>query len=271
MAYRDTILAQYATITPMGYTRQDRVRIEAGLCVACHQPRGGSGGKAYCRACLENLRTTNAQRTATRLSLGLCANCGASRGDAGTNRLCRICADATSRRTQALRQRRMRGGGCLICGEPTVSGRARCEAHRLAGNRSAAERRARLTAAGRCLSCGKPPLVAGRTPRCETCYLKYLAGQHLGDSRHWTALRDRLAEQQGRCFYTGETLILGKNDSLDHVLPRSRFPEYAHDPANVRWTTKIANLVKRDLTGDEFIALAQRICRYHSAEGSDGV
>ena len=54
-------------------------------------------------------------------------------------------------------------------------------------------------------------------------------------------------------------LILGKNDSLDHIYPAERFPEKRTDPTNVEWVTREVNQTKRDRTPDEFMALLQLI------------
>ena len=50
-------------------------------------------------------------------------------------------------------------------------------------------------------------------------------------------------------------LILGKNDSLDHIYPAERFPEKRTDPTNVEWATREVNETKRERTPDEFMAL----------------
>jgi 5-methylcytosine-specific restriction endonuclease McrA len=56
----------------------------------------------------------------------------------------------------------------------------------------------------------------------------------LGSSKYWSRLRDKLVSQGYRCVYTGELLVLGVNDSLDHIYPASRFPERAKDPNNLK-------------------------------------
>jgi CRISPR/Cas system Type II protein with McrA/HNH and RuvC-like nuclease domain len=93
-------------------------------------------------------------------------------------------------------------------------------------------------------------------------YLKNLAAIHLGDGQAWEVLRGKLAAQGGRCAYTGDALVLGENDSIDHILPKSRFPEDARNPDNVQWVTRYANMAKRDQTHDEFVGLVARISEH---------
>jgi CRISPR/Cas system Type II protein with McrA/HNH and RuvC-like nuclease domain len=84
----------------------------------------------------------------------------------------------------------------------------------------------------------------------------------LRSSHHWRAIRAKFEAQGGRCAYTGQPLILGLNDSLDHVYPVSRYPARAEDPANIEWTTREVNQMKRDRTPAEFLALLKVILDY---------
>ena len=64
-----------------------------------------------------------------------------------------------------------------------------------------------------------------------------------------------------KCAYTGDLLVVGDNLSFDHMDPISRFPERRYDPDNVEPVTWQVNLMKRDLTKQEFLALVGRIYR----------
>jgi CRISPR/Cas system Type II protein with McrA/HNH and RuvC-like nuclease domain len=75
-------------------------------------------------------------------------------------------------------------------------------------------------------------------------------------------LEIKFEEQRGICPYTGEKLIVGKNCSLDHILPRSRFPDLAEDLHNVEWVSEAANHMKWDLTKDEFFAKCALILQH---------
>jgi len=52
---------------------------------------------------------------------------------------------------------------------------------------------------------------------CEACYFQNAAKARLGSRTHWQALRDHLIAQDFTCPYTGTRLVLGVNDSVDHI------------------------------------------------------
>ncbi len=130
-----------------------------------------------------------------------------------------------------------------------------------------AARAQRLTA-GLCLHCGKGAWLPALTDKgdrlCELCYCRKTAKFNLGSSRHGPAVRDKFRTQDARCPYSGETLILGVNATLDHILPVSRYPERRTDPANVEWVVSWVNLMKGDATPDEFIERMRHILVYRS-------
>jgi len=93
--------------------------------------------------------------------------------------------------------------------------------------------------------------------------LKKAARRYLGSNTHWHTLCAKLDAQGWKCAYTGETLVLGLNDSVDHVYPVSTHPEMASDPDNIEWTTREVNVMERDRTPEQFMALVRAIfaCR----------
>ena len=66
-------------------------------------------------------------------------------------------------------------------------------------------------------------------------------------------------KQERQCPYTGEHLSIGDNASLDHVKPKSRFPELIDEPSNLQWVTKRANTAKQDMTHEEFISFCKTV------------
>jgi len=98
----------------------------------------------------------------------------------------------------------------------------------------------------------------------SACYFQNAAKARLGSRTHWQALRDRLIAQDFTCPYTGTRLVLGVNDSVDHVYPIARFPKLRDDPANIEWVRRDVNEMKGDRTPDEFLALIRRIMEYRS-------
>ena len=61
------------------------------------------------------------------------------------------------------------------------------------------------------------------------------------------------------CPFTGVKLIPGKNLSLDHKKPLSRYPELAFTASNLQWTSRAYNSAKHNLTSAEFRKLCKRI------------
>lgn len=79
------------------------------------------------------------------------------------------------------------------------------------------------------------------------------------------AIAAKLREQGHACAYTGEKIVLGVNDSLDHIYPARRFPHLRNDPKNVEWVTRLVNTMKTDLTREEFLTMIGNILqRRHS-------
>lgn len=104
---------------------------------------------------------------------------------------------------------------------------------------------------------------------CELHYINSLSNCHFkGKNIDYMditiKLQAKLHNQNYICPYTGETLILGLNAHLEHILPVSRFPEYRYDLDNLEWVIKEVNQAKYNLTKDEFIIMCKRIISYMS-------
>ena len=76
-------------------------------------------------------------------------------------------------------------------------------------------------------------------------------------TRHWVQLKAKLGSQQYMCAYTGEKLVPGVNASIDHLVPRSRGGNDA--PDNLHWVSFRVNVMKGDMTHEEFLALCKLI------------
>jgi 5-methylcytosine-specific restriction endonuclease McrA len=64
--------------------------------------------------------------------------------------------------------------------------------------------------------------------------------------------------QRGLCALTGERLDRF-NAQLDHILPKTRGG--GDEATNLRWVTKTANLLKRDLTDEELLLFCANVMR----------
>jgi len=119
--------------------------------------------------------------------------------------------------------------------------------------------RQRNRAAGKCAKCGEvPPLQ--HSPNCHVCYLKRAAWRHLGSGERWKELNDLYIQQMGLCAYSGTPIELGKDASVEHVVPLSRSPGGNHIE-NLRWVNTEVNLSKRSMTLEEFIRLCKAVLR----------
>lgn len=112
----------------------------------------------------------------------------------------------------------------------------------------------RWVANGRCITCGKPKLENSRY--CELHYIRSAMRYSLGHSRIDDAkiLLAKFKSNGQKCPYTGEPLILGSNTHLDHILPRSRYPELIKSIDNLEWVSAIVNRAKGTMTKDEFLS-----------------
>lgn len=90
---------------------------------------------------------------------------------------------------------------------------------------------------------------------CSKHYFENRCQKSLGkrDINLALVIKDKIKQQNYKCVYTGEKLILGVNAHLDHIMPRSRFPELANDVNNLEWVTDEINNLKGQLTKEEFL------------------
>lgn len=112
---------------------------------------------------------------------------------------------------------------------------------------------------GECLNCKKHVDTQEEYAACEECHLKNIARLYLGTSRRWKELQTLWVNQHGICPYTGIRLGFGIDASLDHILPSSRFPELANEISNMEFIHNDVNLMKKDMTKEEFLELIQVI------------
>jgi hypothetical protein len=94
---------------------------------------------------------------------------------------------------------------------------------------------------------------------CEVHYLQNRAEFALGSTAHAPAIKQKLVDQGFRCYYTGVPLVLGVNDSLDHVLSSVKHPDLRGSLANVVWCTREINVMKNGMDADEFVAMCRLI------------
>ena len=122
------------------------------------------------------------------------------------------------------------------------------------------EAHARRKANGRCDRCNSVKLPTHSM--CMWHFFYYGAQKHIENSVCSAShMMDLWVKQGMRCPYTGEVLVPGDNLSFDHILPSSRFPEIASDISNIQLVTRRINILKGDLTHEEFISMCTGVAR----------
>lgn len=207
----------------MAYTKNEQQRINAGLCRNCGQPQSDTS-KIYCHVCCGKMTTLARERRAKLRAAGLCSECGEN--PMGDYARCQDCL-ARARSNRTAWKKRVPYGVCTTCQK------------------------------NKCLLSLKDAKLYMR--HCQECYLKHAAAYQLGAVKYWRILLTKLEQQQWRCIYSGDTIVLGVNDSTDHIAPKSRRPDLAKDPSNIQWVTRTVNRLKDNLTHNEFLDLIHRI------------
>jgi len=225
----------------------------------CHRCKNDSGGKYYCDSCREEHNKRNQKRRIDRKSDGFCTNCGKEKDTDW--RMCSKCQDQNSNAARQRNKEKLAEGKCNIynCENPRLTKSRFCEIHRAESVTRANKRDTKLINSGLCTSCGSESYMdcyqnrKTRTKSCQTCYLKMSSCVHLGTVHRWNELLDLLIKQNFKCPYTGDVLILGVNDSIDHILPQDRHPERKQDINNMQWITRPMNNMKHKLLEHEFL------------------
>jgi hypothetical protein len=174
----------------------------------------------------------------------------------GRHNVCRECHKARHHQTyQSLKA----AGICTECKvSPSRPGRVQCEPCGVIASQRQRDLRCSLIAKGFCCQCCRKQQLPN-AQYCERCYLRNVSFRYFRTREHGDALLRMLNEQKWRCAYTGEPLVLGVNDSLDHKNPRSRYPEQALGLDNLEWVTRLVNTTKGAQTKTEFLCLVEAI------------
>ena len=120
---------------------------------------------------------------------------------------------------------------------------------------------------GLCVYCESPPTVGSV---CLDCWFKITAVNHLGSRKYGPAIQEIWVKQEGRCIYTGVSLIPGPrgslkgNASLDHKIPLNKGG--TNDLNNLQWTTEAINRMKTDMSEDEFFRTCEIILENRAAK-----
>ena len=165
------------------------------------------------------------KRRQKRKELGLCRDCGAPLRERLKQTTCADCFEKESVRNKKRREFNKLKGICIICGK----------------NKS-------FEGLVTCINCKH------RSYRCKNKKFFLYRSTHFNGAfktNHTAQQFARLWRSQlGLCALTGVKLTT-ENSELDHIIPKSRGG--SHELTNLRWVTKLANRLKRDLLDSELI------------------
>lgn len=113
---------------------------------------------------------------------------------------------------------------------------------------------------GICVSCVQP-IVSIKSSYCKNHSLKAIARNNLGDASMSIFLLGLLNKQDNKCCYCGIGIFLNDNAAVDHIKPKSRFPELKSDPSNIQWLCEDCNIKKNKYTELELLAWAHQLIK----------
>ena len=114
---------------------------------------------------------------------------------------------------------------------------------------------------GLCIFCKNKSL--DHSNLCERHWFLSIANMTLGNRGMANDIRELFYAQDCKCYLTGEELILGKNASLDHFIPRSKNMNLVGDIRNLGWCTKDINRLKNNFEINEFINMCKRVVEFN--------
>ena len=112
-----------------------------------------------------------------------------------------------------------------------------------------------------CVRCESKDLVTNI--HCKECWFLDKGSVRAGGILGEEIIKRLWDEQEGRCFYSGEVLVPGKNASIDHQIPRSKGG--SNEISNLKWVSRTINMMKNDMDHDEFLLMCKKIVDRFSA------
>jgi hypothetical protein len=237
--------------------------IKSKLCRSCK----GKSTRTYCPDCRAKLNELNQKRRLERKNCGLCTECGKP----AEGRRCRDCYFKERTKNKERLEERAKAGKCYVgpCPNRRNKNTRFCDSCAAYAQSERKSRMKNLMDNELCSSCGQEKYLDIYNKRenislkfCQTCYLKQLSRRHIGNGKYWKELLNILVKQDFKCPYTGDTIILAMNDSIDHILPRKKYPEKQKDINNFQWVTRTVNNMKYDLLEYEFLSEIVKIVRH---------
>lgn len=191
---------------------------------------------------------------------GICNQCGNKIDRQGKGR-CNSCLKKDYENTKRYRNNKIIEGKCGYCGK--IREDIEKKLCNICYNKDLGRKQNRYRKLKKqkiCTSCGKLSTIPNNT-RCEDCWFKHIASKRTGSVDNWIILKNRIIQQNYLCYYTHRLLIIGKNASVDHIIPTSKGGLNAME--NVQWVDKKINTMKNDMNHEEFLNTIQLILSNH--------
>ncbi len=217
-----------------------------GECVKCSNQ--AVDGLTLCQACIDKNNNRGLKRRNDRREIGLCKTCGKAARIGKTR--CSSCSKKESVAEIKKRSKHADDCVCIQCGDEIETGFARCPRCLEDQRRYTATRKARIINGGLCIRCGKERPVVGHS-HCLECVYKAASQSHLKTNAYWRELQDKYHQQNGKCPYFGLPIEVGINAELDHRIPKAKGG--TSDLDNLQWVHVWANVMKADMTEEEFL------------------
>ena len=254
-----------------------------GLCVQC--PKNTLENHTLCETCLMRQKEISKNKKKEKKCLdcteptnnSYCENCTIIRNERRKKyrkekKAQKICVDCSNfaklgfqkckdclNKVNDKKQKSISENLCVICKkEPPEIGKLRC----VNCNLYDVNRRLYFKENNLCLYCGKQK--NDHMKYCDLCYLKRTSKSHFGKTSNWPLLKNLFEKQNGKCPYTGEKLILGKNTELDHKVPKSKGGENKIE--NFQWTLTEINRMKEANYENIFLELVKKIYEFKQLE-----
>lgn len=192
-----------------------------------------------------------------------CIKCGKD----SINTRCINCSEKDNIFQRNLRLERKEINACMRCGNilSSLDGKFHCDFCLKIYKKTSREYYKNFKENKQCVQCGLPSL--NNNVYCETCWFKSIAYINTGLRSNGSIIKQMLILQDYKCFYTGVQLKIGVNISLDHIIPISCGGE--KNILNVRWVDLTVNMVKRNLTHEEFVSLCTLISKRFVSKSED--
>ncbi len=104
---------------------------------------------------------------------------------------------------------------------------------------------------GTCRSCPKK-LMRNSKSWCRKHWFMQVVNRYGFQMAEWRIAEAILKRQSYVCPYSGVRLVPGINASLDHRMPKAKYPHLRNDWSNVQWVDWYINNIKQTLSTSEF-------------------